>query len=159
MMRVLVGFDGSETSEKAILYTVKFIKPSKLFILYVINEDDIRWPSRIDIPLIWGGNIYELEKNILELHKKHAKEVLRKAKKILKGRKAKLFYQVGNPADTIIKKAQDLSCDLIVVGSRSRSNIEFILGSVAQRVAARSPISVLIIKPDQKSAKSNKKSS
>lgn len=154
MMRVLVGFDGSETSEKAISYAVRFIKPSNLFILYVINEDDIKWPSRIDIPLIWGGNIYELEKNILELHKKHAQEVLRRAKKILKGKRAKLFYQVGNPADTIIKKAQDLLCDLIVIGSRSRSNIQFILGSVAQRVAARSPISVLIIKPNQKSTKS-----
>lgn len=159
MARVLIAFDGSETSAKAITYTVKFIKPSKLFILYVINEDDIRWPSRIDIPIIWGGNIYELERNILELHKKHAQEVLKKAKKLLKGRKAKLFYQVGDPADTIIKKAQDLSCDLIVVGSRSRSNIQFILGSVAQRVAAKSSISVLIVKPEIKPVKSSKKAS
>ncbi|MCS7214107.1 MAG: universal stress protein [Candidatus Calescibacterium sp.] len=150
MSKVLVAFDGSDTATKALIQAVKLFKPSKLYVLYVINEDDIRWPSRIDISVIWGGNIQELESNILELHRKHAQKILQKAKNILKGKKAKIFYEIGNPSDVILKKSEELSCDIIVIGSRSKSQLEFILGSVAERVAARSKVSVFIVKPDSR---------
>jgi Universal stress protein family. len=80
MRRVLVAFDGSEASELALQKILSFApKNSKIFIFYVIDEDDVRWPSRIDISLIWSGNIDELENNILEIHKKYAERVVGKS--------------------------------------------------------------------------------
>lgn len=147
MTKVLVAFDGSEASEYALVKAIKLIKPSSLCVLYVINEDDVRWPSRIDMSVIWGGNIQELENNILQLHKKHAQKILERAKKLVRRIKGvKLIYEIGIPADVILQKAEELSCDLIVIASRSRSQIGFI-GSIAEKVAARSKISVFIVKP------------
>lgn len=146
MRRVLVAFDGSDASSQALIKVSELIRRPEIFVLYVIDEDDVKWPSRMDISVIWGENIEELERNILELHKRHAQKILEKAKRLLKGKKAKFFYDVGNPPDTILKNAEKLSCDLIAIGDRSKSQIELILGSVTEKVIAKSRIPVIVVK-------------
>ncbi len=149
MKRILVAYDGSRASQKALLKACELAKPdTKINVIYVIDKDEITWPTRIDIALIWPGNIQELENNILEIHKKHAEKLLSRAEKILqrKGRKAQVFYRVGEPPAKIIEEAEKLKCDLIAVGSRSKSSIAFLLGSVAQKVVVKSSIPVLVVK-------------
>ncbi len=149
MRKILVAFDGSEASEFALKKALSFAqKNSKIFVFYVIDEDEVRWPSRIDISLIWSGNIVELENNILEIHKKYAERLLEKARKIAKrkGRDVKLSYDVGYPPDKIIEFAEKQKCDLIVLGSKARTQLGFMLGSVAQKVAVKSKVPVLIVK-------------
>jgi len=54
----------------------------------------------------------------------------------------------GSPATAIIDEAIDWKADQIVLGSHGRTGIQrFLLGSVAQRVAAHCPCSVSIVKP------------
>ncbi|GBD04171.1 TRAP-T-associated universal stress protein TeaD [bacterium HR19] len=149
MRRVLVAFDGSEPSKKALEKVIKFSqKNSSIFVLYVIDEGEIKWPSRIDISLIWSGNIDELEKNMLEIHKEYANRILKQAESIAKKnkRKVKTICEIGFPPDKIVEVAERLKCDLIAVGSTSRLAFEFILGSVAQKVVLKSKIPVLVVK-------------
>ena len=54
--------------------------------------------------------------------------------------------QSGEPAETILLRAQTLRPDLIVVGTTQRSGIERIrAGSVAERVAAKATVPVLLV--------------
>jgi len=152
VQNILVAFDGSPMAELALLKAIEISqKNTKIYVLYVIDEDEVRWPSRIDISLIWDGNIRELEENILELHKKHAENVLKKAEDIAKRKRRKIekLCEVGFVPDEIIKKAEELGADLIVMGSRSRSPIGFILGSVAERVVSKSKVPVLVVKGEE----------
>ncbi|CAH0532552.1 Universal stress protein UP12 [Vibrio stylophorae] len=54
----------------------------------------------------------------------------------------------GKPYTTIIEHAQHLNADLIVLPSHKRSKVDKVmLGSVATKVAAHSPIHIMVIKP------------
>lgn len=53
----------------------------------------------------------------------------------------------GDPADEIIRAAEDLGVDLIVLGSHGATGVRrFLLGSVSSRVLEYAPCSVLIVK-------------
>lgn len=58
------------------------------------------------------------------------------------------FRQVnGDPADTIVRVAEEEGSDLIVVGSRGLGEtLRFLLGSVSDRVSHHAPCSVLIVR-------------
>lgn len=53
-----------------------------------------------------------------------------------------------SPADLIVKTAEKLQVDMIVVGSRVKTGFDrFLLGSVASKVVAHAPCSVLVYRP------------
>ena len=53
----------------------------------------------------------------------------------------------GEPADTIVHKAQELGADLIVMGTHGRTGLAHIfLGSVAEKVVRRAPCPVLAVR-------------
>ena len=52
----------------------------------------------------------------------------------------------GDPADVLITVAEELSCDVIVVGNRGMANASrFLLGSVPNKVSHHAPCDVLIV--------------
>jgi nucleotide-binding universal stress UspA family protein len=58
------------------------------------------------------------------------------------------FVGRGNAAEQILTEAEAWPADLVVVGSRGRSAIaRFFVGSVAERVVAHAPCSVLLARP------------
>lgn len=53
----------------------------------------------------------------------------------------------GSPAASIIKIAEEIACDLVVLGTHGRSGVSRILmGSVAEQVLRGSPCPVLVVK-------------
>lgn len=51
----------------------------------------------------------------------------------------------GSPAAEIVAAAQELGCDLVVMGTHGRVGLEhFLLGSVAERVVRLSPVPVML---------------
>lgn len=52
----------------------------------------------------------------------------------------------GKPADVIVKEAERVGAEIIVVGNRRMQGIGRILGSVASEVAHNAPCDVLIVK-------------
>lgn len=56
------------------------------------------------------------------------------------------YHEVlGEPADELVQKAEELGADLIVVGRGGRSPIRRLLGSVSTRVLRRAPCDVLVV--------------
>lgn len=54
----------------------------------------------------------------------------------------------GKPYKAIVKTAEKLGCDLIIMPSHKRSRVnKMMLGSVASKVLERSPVHVMILKP------------
>jgi nucleotide-binding universal stress UspA family protein len=54
----------------------------------------------------------------------------------------------GNPRDEVIHVAEELHADLIVIGSHSKRRL-FDIGSTAQAICKRSPITVVLAAPAQ----------
>ncbi len=55
----------------------------------------------------------------------------------------------GPVVGTILEAAEDLSADLIVVGSHGRHRpLEHLTGSSAEQLVAKAPASVLVVKPE-----------
>ena len=50
----------------------------------------------------------------------------------------------GDPADAIVRVAEDVEADLIVVGNKGMKGVRRVLGSVPNSVAHKAPCSVLI---------------
>jgi len=54
----------------------------------------------------------------------------------------------GRPDEAIVKVAEDVGADLIVMGSLGRTGlIKVLLGSVTQRVIGQAVCPVLVVKP------------
>ena len=51
----------------------------------------------------------------------------------------------GYPAEVILRRADELGCDLIVVGAHEHGFSQTFLGTVAKRVLRRSPIPTLVV--------------
>jgi nucleotide-binding universal stress UspA family protein len=60
------------------------------------------------------------------------------------GVEAQWVYKQGNPAKEIVTYAADNGMDLIAIASHGGGEIAWLLGSVAQKVIAHAPVSVLI---------------
>ncbi|MEN0062445.1 MAG: universal stress protein [Myxococcota bacterium] len=54
----------------------------------------------------------------------------------------------GPVVDTIVAAAEELQADLIVMGTHGRRGVaEFFTGSTTEQVVAKTPVSVMVIKP------------
>jgi len=52
----------------------------------------------------------------------------------------------GSPVATILKVAEDVDADLIVVGNRGMTGVRRVLGSVASAITTQAPCTVLVVK-------------
>ncbi len=58
--------------------------------------------------------------------------------------KVKILFKIGKPVDEILKAINKEMPDLVVMGTRGRSNLKTsIMGAVAEKVFKRSPVNVL----------------
>jgi nucleotide-binding universal stress UspA family protein len=58
-----------------------------------------------------------------------------------------IIVQRGNPVEEIIKSAEEIGCDLIIMGTHGQSTLEDVmLGSTARRVIRRSKVPVLVVR-------------
>ncbi len=154
--KILIPYDDSEPSNKALDYAVNIAKLSvqpEVILLHVIAE----YPSRhfIERPArsIKTGEKMTLSqylKEVYELMEESANDVLEKKKEEIK-KKASLEIMTkiltGHISNSIIDFAAKERIDLIVIGSVGRSGISKVktLGSVSRSVSERAPCPVMII--------------
>jgi nucleotide-binding universal stress UspA family protein len=55
------------------------------------------------------------------------------------------LLRTGDAANEIIRVAEELGCDAILMGTRGRGRIASLLGSVSQEVMHRAPVPVLVV--------------
>ena len=56
------------------------------------------------------------------------------------------FVEIGSVKEIIFNKVQELSCQLIIIGSHSTSRLESILGSTAHAITNHAPCDVLTLR-------------
>lgn len=60
----------------------------------------------------------------------------------------------GDPAGEILKAAEDLQCDLIVMGTHGRTGISrLLMGSVTERALRASPVPIVAVRPQERAEK------
>lgn len=142
-MKILIAYDGSECADAALADLEKAGLPpkSEAYVLSVYAE----WmPTPASYKMVHTGftkYIQEWEKDALAM--------ARRARMVLKASfpdwEIHAETATGSPANLIVRRADELKSDLIVVGSHGRSGFgRLLLGSVSQKVlhAAHGPVRI-----------------
>lgn len=135
--KILVGYDGSPTSEKAVDVAIRFgiCEKSEVLVLAV---------ARLPEP----ATSVEVEA-VLDDAKEHYEKGLKKIVERAKARDVEVSTDivVGHPAEQLIRRAEDEHSDLIIVGRRGTSLFQkLMLGSVSERVLRYAHCPVLLVK-------------
>jgi nucleotide-binding universal stress UspA family protein len=138
LQKILVCFDGSEWSKKALEQAITIAQKfsSRITVLSVVPKVCFL-EMGIDCATVEGIFKTETEGN------------LNAAKKIMEERGVigETLILEGTPSDVIVDYAKDNKIDLIVMGSKGKDATERTLfGSVTQKVAANATQSVLIVR-------------
>ena len=141
-MKVLVAIDGSDSALRALRYVIGH--PD----MFGAVPDVVLVNVHLPIPsprakAVLGHEVVE------QYYREEAEETLAPARALLVGTPCKVLERtiVGQPAAQIIAAAQQHGCEMIAMGTHGRSALgNLLLGSVAQRVIAESPVPVLVTK-------------
>ena len=134
MPRILIAYDGSPESERALGWMPRF-DGADVTVLGVVPT--LAGSERIADSVDPTVKRDEFNAELLE-----AVEKLKAA-----GVAARPLERAGNPAQVIIETAEEDGFDLIVLGTRGRNAIErFLFGSTAERVARYAKTPVLLVR-------------
>jgi nucleotide-binding universal stress UspA family protein len=133
---MLLPLDGSKEAEKRVDEAISLMKLTKgeLILFHVV-----------DVVPLWGHDIeedYQFRKDRFE---KYIGEI--KSRVESEGVNVKVVTTVGKPADEICKYAAREEVDIVLVSPHGAGGVfGWALGSVADKVASRSPKPVLVIR-------------
>ena len=144
MLIVLIPLDGSPSSKNSVKKAMStgVIKDSEVHLITVISP-----PTAIP-----SKNPYMATEMVTELadaNKKYAETLLEETTKLIASvtQPKTAVIKEGNPAEEILKYAEEIGSNLIVMGNRGLSTFsKILLGSVSQKVLTHSCCSVLIVK-------------
>jgi len=129
----LLAYDDSESAKKALRRTIELVTVRDLIVLVWVRPDEEKFTR------FGGGEGSEAE--VLERMNAAVALVRRES------RQAAALLLKGDVAEEILKAAETLDADIIILGHRGVSKIgPFALGSVAERVAQGARRKVLIVK-------------
>ena len=134
MPRILIAYDGSDASRRALERVTRFMTEADVAIVTVAP------PIYRDPPYSGYADPKDEEEQRHLLFA--AREELERA-----GVTATGFAPVGDPADEILAAAKAFEAELVVIGARSLSAVgRLVLGSVSTKVMHESESDVLIVK-------------
>ena len=140
--KILVGYDGSEASKKALN---KAIELSREFNAQLCIVGVVRPFEFAAIDFIPPEEIEEYEKEELTKEERYLKEAVEIANK--EGIQPQTKVMEGEPAEELMTYADENGCDLIVVGYRGVGGFKrMLLGSTASNLVKYANQSVLIVK-------------
>lgn len=143
MRRLLVAYDGSDNSKRALQYVVDLARDTGMALqVHVVNVQHE--------PIIYGeyvtsAMIDELNNSLMA----KSRSVLDEAAAMLQagGLTYETHTQLGNVAEQINDAVKRLGCDTVVMGTRGLGSFTgLVLGSVANRVIHEVSVPVLLVK-------------
>jgi len=146
MKKILIAYDGSEASEKAIDMTLECCNSEdEIAILTVIPAalaestfTNMLLPT-IDLSTVVQSGSF----------KEKAMENISKVAKVIENKVGKIDVVVesGDPADEILLTAKKLESDIIIIGYKGYGKEgRFLLGSVTDKVVRHASRSVLVVR-------------
>jgi len=149
-MKYLLAVDGSDQSLDATRAFEALSPAERLNVLHVVNVPGIPYPAI-------GINVAkDLAMTVERAMKEEGERVLNQAVALLPLHPGSVSKQLemGSPAESILKMAQEEKVDLVVMGARGMGRIqEQIFGSVSHRVMTHAPCSTLLVKQPVRSVK------
>lgn len=143
MRRLLVAYDGSDNSKRALQYVVDLARDTGMALqVHVVNAQHE--------PIIYGeyvtsAMIDEVNNSLMA----KSRSVLDEAAAMLQagGLTCETHTQLGNVAEQINDAVKRLGCDTVVMGTRGLGSFTgLVLGSVASRVIHEVSVPVLLVK-------------
>src|ERR1051325_10957724 len=145
-VRIIVGTDGSEASEEALISVPHRNWPPQSEVKVVMVDDPLA-------PELLGKLIRPLGKMIEEDRQEERawlERISKRSVELLRGAKIKVtcVLREGDPKQELCKAAEEWNADCIFVGSAGFSNRfeRFVLGSISAAVAARAHCSVEVVR-------------
>lgn len=138
---VLVPFEGSDASKHALQYALDRFEDATVTALYVAV------PAKGDTGTV--DNVFDALEDWDDERTAHVESILSAAETVAADSDRTVDTQNidGTPADAIIEFADEEGIDRIVLGSTGRDGLtRLLLGSVAETVVRRSPVSVTVVK-------------
>ena len=147
--RILVAYDGTPQSEKALSFAIDEWGSHELTLLYVINP--------VDASDGFGAGGPGAAEEWFERAKADAESLLLEATES-RDHPLHTRVEVGRPPQTIVEVARgdvdgdggdeaDRPYDLLVIGSHGRTGVSrILLGSVAEKVIRDSPVPVTVVR-------------
>lgn len=136
---VLVPLDFADKASRILGTALRVLGPEgKLTMLHVVE-----W-----LPAVTEGTfgIYAHRKDI-ETYKKQALAKLRESERQHPGENLVSIVREGKPATTILETIDELTPDIVVMGTHGRSRLDHLLiGSVAERVLRKAPCPILTVR-------------
>ena len=158
-MRVLIGYDGSESAEAALADLQKAGLPRQGEAL-IVSVGEVVMPPSLPGSEVVGMPVttYSVEAALAQAETLTAQTLKEAEELAVKARSRVSSYfpdwdvraagLSGWPATALIQKADEWNADLVVVGSQGRSALgRFILGSVSKKVVTDSLHSVRVARP------------
>jgi len=142
MYKVMLPFDGSENAIRAVNHVIQFSLAGGRVSVHLVHAHEE--------PFLYGElGIFVSKEQIAEMQSKHSEGVLEPAEKLL--RDAKIPFQkeilVGPIADRITRRAAELGCHAIVMGTRGMGSIgNLLMGSVSTKVVHLATMPVTLVK-------------
>ena len=141
MLKVLVPVDGSDSSQHAVSKVIELSNRLAPMEIHLLNVQ----------PRILSGEVVMFvgQDAINKYHREESENALKPGRKLLD--QARLHYtvhaKVGNIAATIVLSAQELGCEMIVMGVRGMSPIKnLVVGSIATQVIHYAEIPIMLVK-------------
>ena len=146
---ILLPTDGSECSAKAMAYALSFAKQygGRVVALHVMDQ---RWEEQTRAVFAEVGQ--DLAQKIRNGYQEEARRILREvtdaASKVGVPVESKVL--TGIPSEDIVRLAQQLPADIIIMGTHGRAGMShLLLGSVAEKVVRRAPCPVLTVRKEE----------
>lgn len=140
MPSIVVGTDGSLTAHAALTRAAEIAKATNARVHLVTAFPDVSTYREIFTSSAKGEPI-----ELVQV----AEGVLARESRVLEeaGVEVETHANEGDPADVIIRVAQEVGADLIVVGARGLSGLQrFLLGSVSSKLSHHAPVSVMVVR-------------
>jgi nucleotide-binding universal stress UspA family protein len=146
MKKLLIAYDGSDASKKAIELSLKCADPDDEIVILTVIPAELSKSAFTNmlLPTIDLSSIVQsgsFKEKAMESLKKVAKEIEGKVSKV------DIAVEAGDPADEILLSSKKFESDIIIVGYKGYGKEgRFLLGSVTDKVVRHASKSVLVVR-------------
>lgn len=147
-LSLAVGVDNSLEAMEAATFVTRLGFPAgtRLTLVHVVEK-----PRHLVQRLLPTGraDLQKVLEQVVDVHKHAGEQLLEKARRQIAGTglETNTILAEGDAADVLLRTAERVHADLVILGSRGLSGMKrILLGSVSRRVARHAPCSVLIVR-------------
>ncbi|MGD2272346.1 MAG: universal stress protein [Desulfobacterales bacterium] len=141
--KIMVALGFSDYAQGIFNYAVKLAQrlDAELIVASIINSRDVAAVGTISSM----GYDVDAEKYVAGIRKERETKLAQIVKVSgFPAAKIKSVFRVGDPADELLKVAVAENVDMIVMGIKGRTNLEYMfVGSVAEKMFRRSPVPIV----------------